>query len=247
MTAASTASIDHDVGQGLSTQIQAHLGRLLGDAYAKLPSPAPAIPPHLSGLLDRLTSTLATLAERDERAFRAELEALMPTLFRYAMKLTKSHPRADDLVQDTLLRAWRARARFAVGTNLGAWLFTIMRNGFFSGGRKSLREAYASEDDQSEGPATVPDQLDKLDLQDVQRALDGLREPMRQALLLVAVEGLSYEDAADVMNCQIGTVKSRVSRAREQLCRLVGYTGGDLGTDHVTLSVVSGQGAATRV
>lgn len=145
---------------------------------------------------------------------------------------------ADDLVQDTMLRVWKNRTQFALGTNFDAWSFTIMRNQFYTDRRKH-REVQDEESAHAARLISVPNQAGHLDLQDVQAALAQLKPEMREALMLVTVEDLSYEDAAAIMKCQIGTVKSRVSRAREKLVHLLGYAGDEVGNDAVMLSTLS--------
>jgi RNA polymerase sigma factor (sigma-70 family) len=129
---------------------------------------------------------------------------------------------------------WRWYQR---GTNLEAWLFTILRNVFYSQHRKLGREIADADGNHAERLTSIPEQSGHLDLQDVRAALDRLAPVMREALILVAIENLSYEEAAAVMNCRIGTVKSRVWRAREQLARMLGYSGSEIGSDGVMLSV----------
>ena len=228
----------------LPLSIQQHLGRLLNDAYDGMSDVPGAMPDRLGGLLERLEAALGALGEGQDTAFRREFLAMVPRLHKFAMSLTKNPSQADDLVQDTLLRAWRSRARFSAGTNLGAWLFTIMRNAFYSAHRKHAREVADRDGDHAERVATVPEQSGHIDLQDARAALEKLPDPMREALLLVAVENLSYEEAAQVMGCRIGTVKSRVWRAREQLAAILGYGAGEVGADCMTLSAMSGSGLA---
>ena len=165
---------------------------------------------------------------------------VVPALHRFARSLTHDPSAADDLVQDTLLRAWRGRAGFRPGTNLEGWLFTILRDVFYSAQRKRGREISDSEGERAGRPTTPPEQGGHLDLQDVRAALGRLAPVMREAPVLVALENLSYVEAAAVMRCRIGTVKSRVWRAREQLGRMLGYTGAEIGSDGVALSMMTG-------
>lgn len=207
------------------------------DAMSDVPG---AMPDRLDALLERLEHALGGLDDGQETAFRKAFLEMVPRLHKFAMSLTKNPALADDLVQDTLLRAWRSRARFEAGTNLGAWLFTIMRNAFYSSHRKHAREVADRDGDHAERLATVPEQSGHLDLQDARAALDKLPAVMREALMLVAVENLSYEEAAEVMRCRIGTVKSRVWRAREQLAAILGYNAAEVGADCMTLSAMNG-------
>ncbi|WP_375455800.1 sigma-70 family RNA polymerase sigma factor [uncultured Methylobacterium sp.] len=224
----------------LSDAIRAHLGEHLKSTYAvSLQAPPPG---HIADLLVRLEGVLAAAQGCDETAFRAGLLEAAPSLHSFAISLTRNPTTADDLVQDTLLRAWRSRGSFKAGTNLGAWLFTIMRNAFYSVHRKHAREVADSDGDHAARLTSLPEQAGHLDLQDVQAALGRLSAPMREALILVAVENVSYEEAAAILNCRIGTVKSRVWRARDQLAHMLGYTGAEVGADHLTLSAIGGDG-----
>jgi RNA polymerase sigma-70 factor, ECF subfamily len=143
-------------------------------------------------------------------------------------------------VQDTVLRAWNKRSSFQPGTNLNAWLFTILRNSFFSEHRKRAREVEDSDGIYAAQLKTVPDQLDNLHVQDLRIALDRLVPEQREALLLVGAEGLSYEETAAICGTAVGTIKSRVNRARTRLAELLGYAPGDLASDNVIRSAMSG-------
>ena len=228
-----------DSRHGLPDAVRSHLGTLLGRTYDQV-GPAPeAASDRFADLLARLDAALTRDEGSGEReaAFRAGLLKVVPALHRFAVSLTRDPAAADDLVQDTLLRGWRGRAGFTPGSNLEAWLFTILRNVFYSQHRKHGREVADSDGSYAERLTSVPEQGGHLDLQDVRAALDRLAPMMREALVLVAIENLSYEEAAAVMNCRIGTVKSRVWRAREQLARMLGYSGAEIGNDGVMLSV----------
>jgi RNA polymerase sigma-70 factor (ECF subfamily) len=158
------------------------------------------------------------MALRQDQA--RDIEACIPYLRRYARVLTGDPHGADDLVQDCLERAIRRIDQFQSGTNLRAWLFTILHNVRCDQHRRSARRG--SEIPLEEGPErawTPPGQMDDLYLQDFRRAFARLSEPHRQVLLLTGVEGMNYEEAAGVLGVEVGTVKSRVFRAREQLRR----------------------------
>jgi RNA polymerase sigma factor (sigma-70 family) len=147
-------------------------------------------------------------------SFGASLEAMMPGLRGFARKLCRDADFAEDLVQDAVLRAWRARDSFVEGTNFRAWTFTILRNAFLSETRRDrLRTTVplGEEAAMSSVPAT---QEAAIHLSDLSKVLDTLPFERRQAVMLVAVEGLSYEEAAVRCDCPIGTIKSRVARAR---------------------------------
>lgn len=194
----------------------------------------------ISAAITRLKITFQKIDTDTQRKFEINLLDLRPALRRFAISLTHDPVAADDLVQDTLLRAWRGQASFSMGTNLDAWTFTIMRNQFYSNTRK-FREVRDENDTYAAKLTTVPEQGAHLDLQDVRAALARLNPVMREALMLVAVEGMSYEEAATVLDCHLGTVKSRVSRGRDQLERMLGFTAAEIGADGVMLSAVSTQ------
>lgn len=155
--------------------------------------------------------------------FQNELARLVPNLRAFARSLSGSADHADDLVQETLVKAWNSRASFAPGSNLKAWLFTILRNTFLSERRKRKWEL---QDVDGEGAAQLSvrgNQLGHMDLLDFQHALDGLPPDQKEALLLIGAEGFSYEEAALMCGCAVGTMKSRVNRARVRLTEVLGY------------------------
>ncbi len=170
-----------------------------------------------------------------EPCLRDEVLAALPSLRAFAMSLVHDRNRADDLVQDTIMRAWRAIDRFERGTNLNAWLFTILRNLYHSEHRKKQREVDDPDGTYAATLRTAPDQQSHLDFEDMRSALAKLSPDQREALLLVAAEGMSYEDAAVVCGTVVGTIKSRVNRARQRLAELLGYDQvEEIGPDHVT-------------
>ena len=174
-----------------------------------------------------------------EPNIRDQLLAAIPSLRAFAVSLCGNPDRADDLVQDTLVKAWSHIDRFERGTNLNAWLFTILRNGFFSEHRKRVREVEDVDGSYAATLTTSPDQLSHLDFDDLRRALLKLPADQREALLLVGAEGFSYEDAARICDCAVGTIKSRVNRARSRLAELLRLdTGGDLASDKVFLAAL---------
>ena len=173
-----------------------------------------------------------------EPALRDALLAATPNLRAFAVSLTGSFDRADDLVQDTLLRALSHIDRFERGTNLNAWLFTILRNLFHSEYRKRKREVEDVDGTYAARLKTAPDQGSWLDFQDFRTALAKLPADQREALLLVGAQGFSYEDAAHIMGCAIGTVKSRVNRARMRLAALLSLDNiEDLGADRLMRAI----------
>lgn len=148
-------------------------------------------------------------------SFQEDLVALLPQLRAFARSLCGNREVADDLVQEAAARAWRARARFMPGTSMRAWTFTILRNIYFSDLRKQRRQASLPVDGARDW--TDAQQEGRLHISDVERALARLRPERRAALLLVSMGDFSYAEAADICGCPIGTLRSRVSRARRDL------------------------------
>ena len=140
---------------------------------------------------------------------RDAMLAALPSLRAFALSLTHIMDAAVDLVQDTILRAWTKIAHFEPGTCLNAWLFTILRNGFYSTYRKQQREVADPEGSYAGRLRSPPEQNGKCDAQDMLRALEKVPADQREALLLIVAEGLSYEDAAQVCGTAVGTIKSR--------------------------------------
>lgn len=156
--------------------------------------------------------------------FHDDLVALLPKLRVQALALTRNRAAAEDLVQDTVVNALAARAQFRPGTNLAAWLHRILRNRFISDVRKH-RPKVAIEDAPVDALACAADPADRLITKELARALDRLPADQRETLLLVTLHGLSCEEVAEVTGCAVGTVKSRVFRARATLQRaLLGET-----------------------
>jgi RNA polymerase sigma-70 factor (ECF subfamily) len=155
------------------------------------------------------------------------LLAEIPSLRAFAISLTGSVDRADDLVQDTLMKAWAAFESFTEGTSLRAWLFTIMRNTFFSQHRKRRREVQDVDGEVAARLVSHPAQHGYLDLADFRRALDQLPIDQREALILVGASGFSYEEVAQICGCAVGTIKSRVNRARQRLLHQLAIASSD--------------------
>ncbi|GEO19268.1 sigma-70 family RNA polymerase sigma factor [Microvirga aerophila] len=156
-----------------------------------------------------------------EPVLRDQMLGFLPNLRSFALSLTNNPAWADDLVQDTILRAWANLARFEQGTNLGAWLFTILRNGFYSQYRKRRHEVADPDGAYARCLMVQPEQESALTFTDLRRALVQLPPEQRKAVLLVGAEGRSYEDAANPCGVAVGTIKSRVNRARTQLAMLL--------------------------
>ncbi|WP_298960979.1 sigma-70 family RNA polymerase sigma factor [uncultured Methylobacterium sp.] len=225
---------------GLSATIRTHLGDHLRAAYETLGTGDPEN--RFADLVARLEAALKAQGEVVRPEFRDGLLQAVPSLRAFALSLTSNPARADDLVQDTLLKGWQHRGRFQPGTNLNAWLFTILRNIFYSDHRKRVREVEDQDGSYAARLATAPHQGDRLDVEDLQSALAKLPADQREALVLVGAEGVSYEEAAAIMGCKVGTVKSRVSRARGRLAELLGYDEEDLGTDRLIRSAMPKDG-----
>ena len=156
----------------------------------------------------------------------------IPALRAFAFSLTYDLDRSDDLVQDTLVRAWTKADSFRRGTNLTAWLFTILRNLFYSEQRKRKREVEDADGSMAARLSSLPDQDARVELREFQSALDLLPLAQREALILVGAQSFTYEEAAEICGVAVGTIKSRVSRARGRLVDCLGMTDpGDIGTD----------------
>lgn len=164
-------------------------------------------------------STIEMLTTSQE--FQRDLVDLMPWLLSYARKLCGNSGGMEDIAQDTLMKAWRSRHRFQSGTNLKAWLFTILRNEFYSRGRRSGREWTWDESLCERVSAPTRQQEWAADLRDVTRALEEIPEGQRNALLLVTVGGYSYDETARICGTPSGTVKSRVARGRIALTSIL--------------------------
>ncbi|MBV9993657.1 MAG: sigma-70 family RNA polymerase sigma factor [Caulobacteraceae bacterium] len=155
-------------------------------------------------------------ADRD-KAFQTELVALIPHLRAFARTLCGNAAAADDLAQDTVLKAWDARETFAMGTNMKAWTFMILRNQFYSEKRRSWRQTQLDQEAAERTLVAVDDPESPVLLDELRLGLAMLPPEQREALILVGAGGFAYEEAAEICQCAVGTVKSRVSRARRAL------------------------------
>jgi RNA polymerase sigma-70 factor (ECF subfamily) len=155
------------------------------------------------------------------------LIATVPNLRAFANSLCGDPTRADDLVQDTLVKAWTNLASFEKGSNLKAWLFTILRNTYFSELRKRRREVEDADGAIAERMSVLPDQQVHMDLMDFKKAFAHLSDDQKEVLLLVGAEGFSYEEAAEITHAAVGTVKSRVNRARVALTKALALDADD--------------------
>jgi RNA polymerase sigma-70 factor (ECF subfamily) len=155
--------------------------------------------------------------------FARSLEAQLPRLRRYARALTHDSSRADDLIQDTLVRALAKQHLYQDGTNLRAWLFTLMHNQYVNNARRNVREDNSLDvDTVAAHLVAVTDPTASRQLRELDEAIGKLAIEQRQVILLIGLEGMSYEESAAILNVPIGTVRSRLSRGREALRRLMG-------------------------
>ncbi len=158
---------------------------------------------------------------------REELPDHLPALRAFAISLTRDATQADDLVQDTIVKAWSNFDKFTPGSNLRAWLFTILRNTFFSAKRKTKREVADPDGIHTAGLYEKPAHDGRLAFSDFQTAFDKLTPEQREVLILVGASGFSYEEAAEMTGVAVGTVKSRANRARQKLCELLDLKDGE--------------------
>lgn len=153
--------------------------------------------------------------------FKAELAEVIPHLRAFGRSLSGNRDTADDLVQETLLKAWAARERFQAGTNMRAWTFIILRNLFLSQMRRARFKGEWDDLKADKLLAAPASQDQHVELGDMQRALMELPEPQREALILVGAGGFAYDEAAEICGCAVGTIKSRVARGRAALEELM--------------------------
>ena len=167
----------------------------------------------------------------------------VPSLRAFAISLSGNIDRADDLVQETLLRAIANINSFQPGTNMSAWMFTILRNLFRSEYRKRRREVEDTDGSYAESLKSHPEQASRLEFQEFRTALSKLPPDQREALILVGASGFSYEEAANICGCAVGTIKSRVNRARTRLADLLSIEGSeDFGPDQSTRAIMAAGG-----
>ena len=176
-------------------------------------------------------------------ALRDQMLGAVPSLRAFAISLSGNVDRADDLVQETLMRAIANIDSFQPGTNMSAWLFTILRNLFRSEYRKRRREVEDADGSYADTLKSQPEQGSRLEFNEFRAALDKLPPDQREALILVGASGFSYEEAAAICECAVGTIKSRVNRARTRLADLLSIEGAeDFGPDHPTRAIMAAGG-----
>ena len=168
----------------------------------------------------------ATLAA--DQLFRDQLVALIPSLRSFARGLCGWRDMADDLAQDAMVRGWAARASFTPGTNFRAWMFMILRNQFYTTIRKNKRMTSWDPEVAERVLVEAPSQQSAIHVADVAKALQKLPAEQREVLLLVGANGVSYEAAAEIIGCAIGTIKSRLARGRKALAVLIDGAPGDM-------------------
>jgi RNA polymerase sigma-70 factor (ECF subfamily) len=170
---------------------------------------------------------------------RDSMLATVPRLRAFAVSLSGNVDRADDLVQETLVRALNSIDSFRPGTNLAAWLFTILRNHFRSEYRKRRREVEDVDGRHTDSLKSHPEQMGHIEMAEFKAALSKLPADQREALVLVGASGFSYEEAAAICGCAVGTIKSRLNRARNRLGELMHIDGeGDFGPDATTRAIL---------
>ncbi len=159
----------------------------------------------------------ASMPDASTVEWRNAVIALLPPLRAFAWSLSRNSADADDLVQDTLIKAWSHKEKFEPGTNLRAWLFTILRNTYYTAMVKRRREVADEDGKHAARLSAAPTQEWSVAMKAMQSALQRLPPEHREALILVGAAGLTYEEAADICGCALGTIKSRVNRARARL------------------------------
>ena len=175
-----------------------------------------------------------------DASVREAILAAVPSLRAFAISLCGNVDRADDLVQETLLRALANIDSFQPGTNMSAWLFTILRNHFRSEYRKRRREVEDGDGSYAETLKSHPEQYGRVEFEEFRTALAKLPSDQREALVLVGASGFSYEEAAQICECAVGTIKSRVNRARTRLSELMAVENvDDFGPDRTTRAILA--------
>jgi RNA polymerase sigma-70 factor (ECF subfamily) len=222
----------------LRAAIKAKIGQQLRSMYAR--SSTRACPTALLTFFAVLMIRLTGGGMSPDKNVREVMLAAVPGLRAFAISLCGNVDRADDLVQEALLRALSNIRSFEPGTNMSAWLFTILRNLFRSEYRKRRREVEDVDGSYAEQLASLPQQNSRVEINEFREALKLLPPEQRESLILVGASGFSYEEAAQICECAVGTIKSRVNRARRRLAEiLLIKDASDLGADRETIVVVN--------
>jgi RNA polymerase sigma-70 factor (ECF subfamily) len=226
----------------LNRAVLLHLGGVLRDTFAH--EAGTELPKTLQTLLDRWPR--AGIRSAAERArFEQDILAAMPALKRFAMRLSGHADRAEDLVQEAVCRGLTNADRFEPGTNVQAWLFTILRNFFMSNYRRRRNEVDDPHGMHVAGLAMAPGQSVHVDLKDFVVAFRTLSRDQREALTLIGVQGYSYEEAAGMTGVAIGTIKSRVNRGRVRLVEILKLEEDE--ADHVMRAALEMSRSSTRL
>lgn len=177
---------------------------------------------------------------------RDELVEHLPALRAFAISLTRNNAIADDMVQDTIVKAWTNIDKFQAGTNMRAWLFTILRNSYYSNRRKAKREVADVDGVFTDSMAEKPAHDGRLQMRDFKVAFAQLPDEQRETLILVGASGFSYEEAAEMCGVAVGTIKSRANRGRKRLAELMHLEDGQSTemTDSATVAVVAANRAS---
>jgi RNA polymerase sigma-70 factor (ECF subfamily) len=172
---------------------------------------------------------------------RDEIVDHLPSLRAFAMSLTRNSATADDIVQDTIVKAWSNIDKFEPGTNMRAWLFTILRNTYYSLHRKRASEVADVDGEYAAQMSEKPEHDGRLSMNDFREAFAQLPDDQREVLILVGASGFSYEEAAEMCGCAVGTIKSRANRGRKRLAELMQLEDSESMemTDAATLGVVN--------
>lgn len=179
------------------------------------------LPSGTAQLLEQRVQVVHSDPKPMDQAFVDGIVTSLPSLRSFAISLTRRVDQAEDLVQETVLRAIRKQEKFETGTNLQAWLFAILRNLFCSVCRRTKREVEDADGSYAATLISIPDHEDRIMVKNLAAALAKLPEAQRKAVMLVGAEGMSYEAAAQALGCAVGTIQSRVNRARNRLAELM--------------------------
>jgi len=211
----------------LDGAVQTHLGEHLRRIYA---DPADTkLPRDLRQRANHLIQVIRAHTIPNDGSFTTDLMASLPALRAFAISLTRDLDRAEDLLQSTILKGISRQELFTRGTNLQAWLFTVMRNEQYSQFRSRRREIEDVDGEFAEALMSLPEQEGRMLGHEIGAALTLLSEEQRCVLLLVGVQGMAYEDAAEALGCSLGTIKSRLNRARNRLAELLKLEPSDVG------------------